>query len=234
MADVFVQPASLSVNWLKSAPLPLSAGLFKGWAQPTPISHPSSTPFIDATYKLVTALGQSAFVWIRGDRPQGGITIVETNPTVALAIMMWRNGAGRQVARALGQLRFGDHTAQCSNTWGKLPGRIIRGEPNEATPQAEQYQPAKGECCTLILADNGGAWEKHNPWLRDLASPLRVAPAGGAGGTISLRRASGSETSGQWKLSPTALKVAKENGWSSDTGCLTLQGPCSIDVRLLD
>jgi hypothetical protein len=64
-------------------------GLFKGWAQPTPISHPLSKPFIDATYRLVAALGP-VFVWTRGDQREKGITVIETNPTVALATMMPR------------------------------------------------------------------------------------------------------------------------------------------------
>ena len=277
-----------------------ASGLFKGWAQPTPICHPSSLRFIDATYRLITALDQNAFVSTKGERREARVTVVETNPTVALATMMprvgvehvatrgrplpfggalitaksdwyWRNGAGRQVARALatgaacdlisketdhelcaaltclalahqfagrsrdgsgvvalgddagiyllpanldqtwetgftsvrfGQARFEDHTPQCSSTWGKQSGQIIRGEPNETIPQTEQFELAKGDCCTLILADNGGAWEKHNPWLRDLASPSQVAPVNGAVGTISLRRASGGDISGQWTLSP--------------------------------
>jgi hypothetical protein len=234
-----------------------ASGLFKGWSQPTSISHPSSKQFIAATYKLVAAFGQDVSVWTKGEGRETGITVVETNPTVALATMMprvgveqiatrsgplpfegvliaaksdwyWRNGAGRQVARALttgaardvigketdhelcaaltclalahqfghrscdgssvvalgddagiyllpakvdqtwktgfpslrfGQAEFEDHTPQCSSTWGKLPGKIAREAlPNEAVPETEQCELAKGDCCTLVLADNGGAW----------------------------------------------------------------------------
>jgi hypothetical protein len=309
------------------------SGLFTGWAQPTPISHPSSKHFVHATYRLVAALGPNAFVWMKGKRQEGSITVLETNPTVALATMMprvgsdqiatrrrplpfegslitaksdwyWRNGAGRQVARALatgaacdvigketdhelcaaltclalahqfverssdgsgaiaigddagiyllpanidqtwgtgfpsvrrGQVNCEDHMAQCSSSWGKLPGQVTPSElRNQATLKNEECELGKGDCCTLILADNGGAWEKHNPWLRDLASPLRVARINGAGGTICLRRAAENNISGQWKVSPTSLRAAKQNGWSSDAGCLTLRTPCSIDVKLLD
>jgi hypothetical protein len=310
-----------------------AGGLFKGWAQPTPISHPSSRHFIAATYKLVEALGANAYVCTKSERQRAGIAVIETNPTVALATMMprvgveqiatrgrplrfegiliaaksdwyWRNGAGRQVACALatgsardviskrtdhelcaaltclalahqfgdkacdgsgvvalgddtgiyllpanidqtwktgfpslrfGRAKFEDHATQCSITWGRLPRQVAPEEPlSKVVPQAEQCELAKGDCCTLILADNGGAWEKHNPWLRDSASPLRVAPLNRAGGTFILRRTSDSEISGQWTLSPTSLTVAKQNGWSSDTGHLTLRDPCSIDVKILD
>jgi hypothetical protein len=282
---------------------------------------------------VVAALGPDAFVWTKGEPLKERITVLETNPTVALATMMprvglnqiatrkrplpfegvlitaksdwyWRNGAGRQVALALAtgtacdvisketnhelcaaltclalahqfggrssdcsgsvalgddagiyllpanidqtwergfpSVRFGqvtckDHTEHCSSTWGKLPGQITsRESSSELIPENEQCELVKGDCCTLILADNGGAWEKHNPWLRDLPSPLRVAPLSGAGGTIRLRRATESHVSGQWKLSPTSLTTAKQNGWSGDTGFLTLRTPCSIDVKLLD
>src|SRR5207248_133316 len=61
-----------------------ATGVFRGWSQPTPISHPSSKKFVSATYDLLAALGQNALVWIKGKRPQTAITVIETNPTVAL------------------------------------------------------------------------------------------------------------------------------------------------------
>ena len=67
-----------------------AAGILRGRCQPTPISHPSSKPFIAATYQLVPALGQNTSVWIQGEPPQTGITFIQTNPTVALAAMIPR------------------------------------------------------------------------------------------------------------------------------------------------
>src|ERR1017187_6065423 len=61
-----------------------ASGLFKGWSQPTPISHPSSKQFVAATYKLVVAFGQNVLVWTKGEGPETGITVIETNPTDAL------------------------------------------------------------------------------------------------------------------------------------------------------
>lgn len=308
-----------------------ATGVFKGWSQPTPISHPSSEKFIAATYEILAALDHNAFVWRQGERSQTGITVIETNPTVALATMMprvdlqqictrarplpfdgaliaaksdwyWRNGAGRQVARALstgvtreviaketdhelcaaltclalahqfgdcacdgskvvalgdddgiyllpadidetwetdfppllfGDVKFTDHTAQCSGAWGSVSGQITREALNDAVPLPDQFELAKGDCCILILADNGGAWEKHNPWLRDLTSPVRLTPVRKPGEILELRRASECGTSGQWKVSPTAVRIAKGNGWSSKKGYLSLEDPCAIDVLLL-
>ena len=74
------------------------------------------------------------------------------------------------------------HGTMCSS-WGKLPGRIAPRElASQARSKGEPRELGKGDCCTLILTDNGGAWEKHNPWLLDLASPSRVAAINGAGG----------------------------------------------------
>ncbi|MEK7752861.1 MAG: hypothetical protein AAB654_13150, partial [Acidobacteriota bacterium] len=64
-----------------------ATGPFHGWAQPTPITHPSSKDFINATYELLDALGPWE-VRIPGKVPRPGITVIETNPTVALALMM--------------------------------------------------------------------------------------------------------------------------------------------------
>ena len=36
---------------------------------------------------------------------------------------------------------------------------------NEAISDAE-YELRNGDCCTLILSDSGGVWQKHNPWPR--------------------------------------------------------------------
>jgi hypothetical protein len=117
-----------------------ATGPFQGWAQPMPVSHKSSEKFIGATYELLGALAP----WqacISGKTPRPGIIVIETNPTVALAVMMprvplnhiasrgrpllhrgefigaksdwyWRNGAGRQVARALA---LGDACAQIAH-----------------------------------------------------------------------------------------------------------------------
>ncbi len=103
-------------------------GLFRGWAQPTRITHPSSRLFIEATYSVLSALGGPT-IWVPG-RAAGGLMAVETNPTVALAALMpriptehivsrkrpflldgavvtaksdwyWRNGAGHSIASAL-------------------------------------------------------------------------------------------------------------------------------------
>ena len=310
-----------------------ATGVFRGWSQPTPISHPSSKKFISATYEILAALGQSTLVWIKGERPQTGITVVETNPTVALAMMMprvgaeqittrgrplpfegvliaaksdwyWRNGAGRQAARALatgnardvisketdhelcaaltclalahqfgdsacdgskvvalgddagiyllpadidqtweagfyplffGQANFGDHASQCSDMWGMVSGQIeLKPPSNKAVPEIEQCELAKSDCCTLILADNGGVWEKHNQWLRDMASPVRLAPVERADYEMELWHASERGTSGQWKISPTAMAIARLNPWSSNTGHLSLRHPCTVDVRFLD
>ena len=307
-------------------------GAFKGRAQPTPISHPSSKPFVGATYKLLEALGPNTFVCINGERPQAGITIIETNPTVALAVMMpqvglgeiptrkrplpfrgalvaaksdwyWRKGACRQVARALatgkgcdeiagvsdhemcaaltclalahqfsqtacdgsravalgnsdgvyllpadvdrswmdgfrsvcwGRVSFGDHGSDYDNdikTASMLPDPSLW---IDDTPEPEQCELAKGDYTVLILADPGGVWQKHNPWLRDMPSPMRLVPVDKADYTIELRRASTCETSGQWTVSPSALEVVRRlAGQRHDVG-LSLRNPHSIKVKILD
>jgi len=96
------------------------------------ISHPSSQVYVRATYSVVEALGPTAAAAIRvgGSLPEGTI-LAETNPTVALALLLpkqpleslpsrkrarlvdgrsvraktdwyWRIGAGQSIAEALG------------------------------------------------------------------------------------------------------------------------------------
>jgi hypothetical protein len=313
-----------------------ATGVFRGRSQPTPISHPSSIPFIAATYQLLAALGQNVFVWTRGEQPQTGITVIETNPTVALAVLMprvgveqipargrplpfggglvtaksdwyWRIGAGRQVARSLatgkafeeirnttdhelcaaltclalahqfsdnacdgskaiaigdcdgiyllpadldqsweqgfcplshGRATFGDHASQLGNAMENSPVQndpILEGaQSNHPVPDPEQCELANGDCCTLVLADNGGVWEKHNPWLCDLADSVRLALADKADYTIRLRRAAMSGASGQWRISPSARAVARQSNQWRGAGHLSLRHPCAVAVQILD
>ncbi len=107
-------------------------GGFRGRAQPMLMSHPSSKVYVRATYSVVEALGPTApaAIWTGGPLPDGTI-LVETNPTVALALLLpkqpieslpsrkrarlvdgrsvraksdwyWRIGAGQCIADALG------------------------------------------------------------------------------------------------------------------------------------
>jgi hypothetical protein len=45
-----------------------------------------------------------------------------------------------------------------------------------------------------------------------------VAPVERADHAIELRHASERDTSGQWKIAPAAMVIARRNTWSSDTG----------------
>jgi hypothetical protein len=310
-----------------------ATGPFKGWAQPTPVSHPSSEKFIEATYGLLAALGQNVRVWITGERPYNGITVVETNPTVALALMMprvgldeiatrgrplpfkgalvgaksdwyWRNGAGQQVARALatgdagyeistvtdhelcaaltclslahqfadssydgskvialgdrdgiyllpanidrsweegfcqplfGLPNFEDHTLECSSIWGRAAHRADKAvPPSRITLKAEQREPPKGDRFVLTLADSGGVWEKHNPWLRGLTSPVRLASVEGPHCEMELMSAFGGDNSGYWTIAPPATAIARRYGQPRGSGPLSLRNPCTITVRLKD
>ena len=105
------------------------SGQFRGRCQPYPIEGAISKPFRDATREVLSALGNPP-VWLGGDLPES-LVVAETNPTVALALMMpriavsrltsrgralqfegrrvtaksdwyWRHGAGKQAAHALG------------------------------------------------------------------------------------------------------------------------------------
>jgi len=308
-----------------------ATGAFKGWAQPTPISHPSSRTFIEATYRLLAALGQNVHVWIAGERPHGGITVVETNPTVALAVMMprveldqiatrgrplpfrgvlvtaksdwyWRNGAGGHVARGLaigevcreistvtdhdlcaaltclslahqfadsacngskaialgdrsgiyllpanidrswekgfcrplfGTPNFQDHTPECSSVWGAAHWTETVVPSGRTDPKSAPRDLAKGDCFVLVLADSGGVWEKHNPWLRGLTSPVRLASMEVAGYEMELRSALGGDSSGHWTLAPAAAVIARRYGQPRGGAPLSLRNPCAITVRLI-
>lgn len=322
------------------------SGPFRGWAQPTPISHPSSATFISATYEILNTLGEWS-AWIGGPKPVSGITLIETNPTVAVAMMMprvglgqiasrkrplpvdgvlitaksdwyWRNGAGRQVARALaaggaleniaretdhelcaaltclalahqfagaaadktravvvgdedgvyllpagvdvtwrdhleastwgaefrmatnGAFEFVDHSGECARTWGRLDLAA------EESPQSEHSwgedpgglpdvaEAAKGEGVTLILADGGGVWEKHNAWLNDLPSPICVTPLAQPDLQIRLEHAQNYRNSGQWVLRPRAEQVARMTGKGADGPRLSLKNPWPVAVRILN
>ena len=304
-------------------------GAFKGWAQPTPISHPSSRTFLEATYGLLAALGRNVHVWVSGEQLHSGITAVETNPTVALAVMMprveldqiatrgrplpfkgilvtaksdwyWRNGAGGHVARALaigeacrdissvtdhelcaaltclslahqfagtacdgsgtialgdrdgiyllpanidkswekgfcrlayGTPNFKDHTSECSSAWGAAPHTDTVIPPSRTDPEAERFELAKGDCFVLTLADSGGVWEKHNPWLRRVTRPVLLAPVD-ADFEIELRPASGGANSGHWAITPSATVIARRYGQPRGGGPLSIRNACTLTVRL--
>jgi hypothetical protein len=54
------------------------------------ISHPSSKPFIEATYRAVDALGPLARAasWFGGDVAENRLVVVETHPTVGLCLLL--------------------------------------------------------------------------------------------------------------------------------------------------
>jgi hypothetical protein len=56
--------------------------------QPVPISHPQSAAYIDATYRIFEALGMEGSVWMGGAVPAVRAVVAETNPTVALALLV--------------------------------------------------------------------------------------------------------------------------------------------------
>jgi hypothetical protein len=61
---------------------------FRGRVQPNVIEAGSTKPFLDATYAVISALG-SASLWFGAEPfPSGGAVHAETNPTVALALMI--------------------------------------------------------------------------------------------------------------------------------------------------
>ncbi len=82
-----------------------SRGGFSGRSQPMRISHPSTPVFIESTYLLVRALGTPA-LWMGGNPPDRGLVLAETNPTVALALMVEQQDVqtlpSRRRARKLG------------------------------------------------------------------------------------------------------------------------------------
>ncbi|MCC6812158.1 MAG: hypothetical protein IT381_32355 [Deltaproteobacteria bacterium] len=70
-------------------------------AQPVRISHPSTAEYVDATYRVVDALGGSAArdrVWIGGHLPDGTI-IAETNPTVGLCLLVAKQDPAKLPSR---------------------------------------------------------------------------------------------------------------------------------------
>jgi len=100
-------------------------------------------------------------------------------------------------------------------------------------PETEECELAKGDCCVLVLGDNGGVWEKHNPWLRGMDSPVRLSPVGREDLRLELTHASFRETSGQWKISPSPIVIARmQPSLDAGNGHLSLKRPCAIDIRL--
>lgn len=63
-----------------------ASGGFKGRCQPMPIEHPSSAEFIRATYDVLHSLGAADKTWIGGELSVDDTVVIETNPTVALAV----------------------------------------------------------------------------------------------------------------------------------------------------
>jgi hypothetical protein len=132
-----------------------------------------------------------------------------------------------------GQASLADHASDYNNDIETASMPPDTGLSSDDDPEAEQCELAKGDCSTLILADAGGVWQKHNPWLREMPSPVRLVPVDKADYTIELRRASMCGTSGQWIASPSAFEIVRRSlGQRRDVG-LSLRNPHSITVRIL-
>ena len=63
-----------------------------------------------------------------------------------------------------GHANFGNRS-QSANALETVSVHVPELPRNEAISDAE-YELRNGDCCTLILSDSGGVWQKHNPWPR--------------------------------------------------------------------
>lgn len=104
-------------------------GGFSGRAQPTPISHPSGEIFVRTTYAVVDALGPEAraSIWVGGSLPDG-LVLAETNPTVALAMVLPQQPVDTIPTRSRPRL-FNERSVRAKSDWyWRLGGGTIVAE----------------------------------------------------------------------------------------------------------
>ncbi len=90
------------------------------------------------------------------------------------------------------------------------------GIPPEATDQNQEITPYSVR--DLVLCDNGGVWEKHNPWLAAYDENFDVSALDRPGDQIQLSAAGGS---GQWTSEPKNLPLARARGFQGQHLSLT-------------
>lgn len=115
------------------------------WAQPTPLSHPSAGPFIEATEEVIDALGGRDFCWfgesqVYSNRPSA-MVIAETNPTVALALMLKQQDHATLPSRTRArQFRNKDAWIRAKSDWYWQIGggrSVARSLPSEASSRVK-------------------------------------------------------------------------------------------------
>ncbi len=86
----------------------------------------------------------------------------------------------------------------------------------------------EGDREMLVLADNGGVWEKHNDWLEAVAGPVEVTCVK-TDASITLTSA---KRESQWTASPPCLTLAKMHGFTK--AHLSLENFVMFEVRILE
>lgn len=160
----------------------------RGRAQPSQVAHGQGLEYVQHTYTVIECLqavsqlcGTEAVVWMgTGDIPEGKLVIAETNPTVALALMLPQQGIAtlptRHRARRINRNGTLYRSIRAKSDWywelgaksivaDQLACDAIRDETNHEriaglTCLALASQLARRE--SLAIGDNDGIYVIHN------------------------------------------------------------------------
>ena len=79
----------------------------------------------------------------------------------------------------------------------------------------------------MLLNDNGGVWQKHNDWIEGLTGPVQIKSL------VNNQEAKLVEAKADnlWKVSPTALSLAKSHGLDGDH--LSAENSIAIPIEIL-
>lgn len=171
-------------------------GEFARRSQPTPVSHPSAKPFIDATYEVLDALGMSGNVWTGGPLPANGPIVIETHPTVALAIAVEQQSPDRLPSRRRARILegTGGRSVRAKSDWyWEIGGeRVVRTSLELGGPTNEHdHERVAALVCVAVatgfahgraiaIGDSSGCYgllpQAHRAWQRAI-EPLLLRDA---------------------------------------------------------
>ena len=101
--------------------------------------------------------------------------------------------------------------------------------------ESDLQEACKGDSTILLLNDNGGVHQKHNPWLTDLDTPVTIRLVE-KNLTATLERANGSSYSKHWKIN-SKNKRRKANGiaqlYGLDVRHLSNESHIAIEIEIL-